>query len=321
MGNFIRNRINFKRIFVQSNIREKIWREIVEKTEEETGEEVPDFIKNIVNECLEKYQSLSNKRQFYGHFLSQIQDVQDVLKKFISHSTQLEKNCQAFITQLVNETYIATDNKGIKRRLWKYMNQISLISKETKFFDEIKKSKLDKEVAIHRFLTFYERVYEITIKILSEYAFLIAKSKSSTNVEAQKYLKLYKQSVKKGESIRRHQLKNFLNSIEIWKDEEICCVLNSKLRNAVSHFNFYPQKNMIKIKNEWLTIDDLRYEFIQLMSFYSYILGISMKKAKWFDFAHNMERFLLRQLSQQHMFRLVYAYAHELRRNRNKFKF
>jgi hypothetical protein len=321
LGNFIRNRINFKKIFEQTNIREKIWKEIVEKTEKETGEEVPDFIKDIVNECLTKYQSLSNKRQFYGYFLSQIQDVKEILKKFLSHSVYLDKNCQILITKLVDETYNSTDNKGIKRRLWKYMNQISLLSKEAEFFEEIKKSKLDKEVAIHKFLTFYERVYEITIKILSEYTFLIAKSQRKTNAKADKFINLYEESVKKGESIRRYQLKNYLNSIDVWKDDESCCVLNSKLRNAVSHFNFYPKKNMIKIKNDWLTIDDLRDEYIQLMSFYSYILGFSIKKAKWFDFASNMEVFLLRKLSKQHIFRLAYAYSHQLRRNRNKFKF
>jgi len=321
MGVSIRPEINFKKLFKKTNFKQKIWNNLIEKTQNETGEEVPDWIKNIVTESLKKYESMRNERQFYSYLLNKIKEAQCIFKKFLAHSIQLDPNCKVFINKIIDECYLKKDSKGIKRRLWKYMNQIEVLAEETKCFGNIGKSKMDSKVAIHRFLTFYERVYEITIKFLSEYAYIIAESRINNSIDARKYVDLYEKLSKKGESIRRIQLQNFFDSIGFWTSANKCGVLNSKLRNSVSHFNFYSVNHKIKIKNNWVTIDELRAEYIQLISFYTYILGKSIKKTKWDDFSSNMEKQLQHILSKKRILRLIYNSVKKLGRKKDKFQF
>lgn len=314
-------RINFKRLFQQSNLRQKLWAEYVEKTEKEIGGPIPNWIKDKINEALNKYESMQTDRQFFAYLLANIKDCHEILKRFVSHSIQLNPNCQYFLKSVIEECYNATNNEGIRRRLWKYMNQIDIMDKEVQYFEKINISNLDKEAVIYEFLTFYERIYEITIKILSEYAFMIAKSKYTTNKKSKEYVDQYEKLSRDGRTVNRETLKKFFEELGFWVYGKNCPVLESKLRNAVAHFNFYPSKNLIMINNESMTIDELKVHYIQLMSFYSYIVGESMKKSKWFDLTTDMEKFLSNKLLKRRIFKLVYVYANQFRKYSDKFDF
>ena len=125
-------------MFKEKKIRQLVWNEIIEKTKEESGEPVPDWIKEKVNELLDKYEKTRNLRQFYAEFINEIQKTRELLKEAVSFRYHLEENCKSFLEKIINDCY-KIDRRGIKRRLWKYMNQIDVISREVKTFYQIKR--------------------------------------------------------------------------------------------------------------------------------------------------------------------------------------
>jgi hypothetical protein len=319
-GYKIKTKVNFKLFFKRQNFRQKLWKELVQKTEDEIGQEMPGWIKDVINNALDKYESMRNEKQFFAYVLEKTQDAKSLLHKMIAPSEQLDINCKHFLDKILGDCYTLTNGEGIKRRLWKYMNQIDFISGEVKIFDEIKYSKLDKKIFTHELLTFYERLYEITLKILIEYAYTLALvlSKIDSNIEAKKFIKLYDKNSKKGKSLSRGELIDFFDHYGYWESGKDCRVLNSRLRNAIAHFNFYQLENTTKMGNEIITIEEIRNEYLQLLAFYSYTVGESMKKTKWLDSTDALENQIISYLKSNHILTLILLSIRRKKRMKNE---
>jgi len=197
------------------------------------------------------------------------------------------------------------NKRGTKRRIWKYFNQMDIILKQADNFEKYERKKIDTKSAVYEFLTFYERIYELTIKILAEYAYIIADKAEKNDKNSSWLIERYNNYNQKGESLRRSDLIRFFKNSGFWEYGNNCSVLNSKLRNAVSHFNFYPTKNAIKINNNLISVEDLRNDYINLISFYSYIIGESLKKSDWFKSIKTMKNSIRFKLKTLHIIRIV----------------